>query len=95
MAPGIVTHANQGSRFASDDWQSFLKAQQMVPRMSRRGNCPDNALAEGFFSALKKDRTELRNYPMRAMTSTDMFNYVEMFYELRSSARFRCRPATR
>lgn len=52
----------------------------MVPSMSRRGNCHDNAVAESFFGALKKERIKRRIYPTRAMATTDVFDYIEMFY---------------
>lgn len=78
--PGVMIHSDQGSQFTSDDWQSFLKAHHMVPSMSRRGNCHDNAVAESFFSALKKERIKRRIYPTRAMATTDVFDYIEMFY---------------
>jgi putative transposase len=79
-APGVLVHSDQGSQFTSDDWQAFLKAHHMVPRMSRRGNCHDNAVAESFFSALKKERIKRRIYPNRATATSDVFDYIEMFY---------------
>ncbi len=78
--PGVMVHSDQGSQFTSSDWQSFLKAHRMVPSMSRRGNCHDNAVAESFFSALKKERIKRRIYPTRAMAASDVFDYIEMFY---------------
>ncbi|WP_334001133.1 IS3 family transposase, partial [Burkholderia cepacia] len=78
--PGVMVHSDQGSQFTSDDWQSFLKAHHMVPSMSRRGNCHDNAVAESFFSALKKERIKRRIYPSRATATSDLFDYIEMFY---------------
>lgn len=33
--------------------------------MSRRGNCWDNAVAESFFSSLKKERIKKRIYASR------------------------------
>lgn len=78
--PGVMVHSDQGSQFTSDDWQSFLKAHHMVPSMSRRGNCHDNAVAESFFSALKKERIKRRIYPTRAAAASDVFDYIEMFY---------------
>lgn len=78
--PGVMIHSDQGSQFTSDDWQSFLKAHHMVPSMSRRGNFHDNAVAESFFSALKKERIKRRIYPTRSMAITDVFDYIEMFY---------------
>ena len=52
----------------------------MVPSMSRRGNCHDNAVAESFFSMLKKERIKRRIYPNREAARSDLFDYIEMFY---------------
>ena len=78
--PGVLVHSDQGSQFTSEDWRSFLKAHHMVPSMSRRGNCHDNAVAESFFSALKKERIKRRIYPSRESARSDVFDYIEMFY---------------
>lgn len=45
----------------------------MVPSMSRRGNYHDNAVAENFFSVLKKERATRRIYlnPATAASDTD------------------------
>lgn len=39
-----------------------------------------NAVAESFFSVLKKERIKRRIYPTRAMAASDVFDYIEMFY---------------
>lgn len=52
----VIIHSDQGSQYSSDDWQRFCKKHNLVPSMSRRGNCWDNAVAESFFSSLKKER---------------------------------------
>lgn len=78
--PGVLVHSDQGSQFTSEDWRSILKAHHMVPSMSRRGNCHDNAVAESFFSALKKERIKRRIYPNRKTARSDVFDYIEMFY---------------
>ena len=78
--PGVMVHSDQGSQFTSSDWQAFLKAHHMVPSMSRRGNCHDNAVAESFFSALKKERIKRRIYPNRETARSDVFDYIEMFH---------------
>ena len=48
--------------------------------MSRRGNCWDNAVAESFFSSLKKERIKKRIYRTRAMAIADIDEYIETFY---------------
>jgi len=48
--------------------------------MSRRGSCCDNAVAESFFSSLKKERIRKRIYKTRDMARADVFDYIEAFY---------------
>lgn len=67
----------------STDWQSFLKANQLVGSMSLRGNCHDNAVAESFFQLLKRERSRLRIYLTREAARSDVFDYIESFYNPR------------
>ncbi len=48
--------------------------------MSRRGNCWDNAVAESFFSSLKKERIRKRISKTRDVARADIFDYIEVFY---------------
>ncbi|MEH8248536.1 IS3 family transposase, partial [Aeromonas veronii] len=48
--------------------------------MSRRGNCHDNAVAESFFQLLKRERIKRRIYATRDEARSDVFDYIEMFY---------------
>ncbi|MDP7419973.1 MAG: IS3 family transposase, partial [Gammaproteobacteria bacterium] len=48
--------------------------------MSRRGNCHDNAVAESFFQLLKRERIKRHVYSTREDARSDVFNYIEMFY---------------
>ena len=48
--------------------------------MSRRGNCWDNAVAESFFSSLKKERIKKRIYKDRQLATADVADYIESFY---------------
>src|ERR1700676_2208078 len=50
-----IIDLDQGSQCGSDDWQRFCKTNRLIPSMSRRGNCWDNAVAEFYFSSLKKE----------------------------------------
>jgi putative transposase len=47
------------------DWAAFIRAHNLEPSMSRRGNCHDNAVAESFFSSLKPERIRRRTYKTR------------------------------
>jgi putative transposase len=76
----VIIHSDQGSQFGSDDWFRFCRAHKLDPSMSRRGNCWDNAVAESFFSTLKKERIRKQIYRTRALARADVFEYIEMFY---------------
>ncbi|MCM5705631.1 IS3 family transposase [Larsenimonas salina] len=79
----VIVHSDQGSQFSSTDWQSFLKANHLVGSMSRRGNCHDNAVAESFFQLLKRERIKRKIYSIREAARSDVFDYIEMFYNPR------------
>lgn len=50
--------------------------------MSRRGICWDNVVTETLFSSLKEERIKKRIYKTRAMANTEIYEYIEMFYNL-------------
>ena len=76
----VIVHSDQGSQYGSDDWQRFCRANNLAPSMSRRGNCWDNAVAESFFSSLKKERIRKGIYKTRDLARADIFDYIEVFY---------------
>jgi putative transposase len=76
----VIVHSDQGSQYGSDDWMRFCREHGLIPSMSRRGNCYDNAVAESFFSSLKKERIKKRIYSTRAEARADIFDYIEVFY---------------
>jgi putative transposase len=80
---GLVIHSDQGSQYGSDDWHRFCRAHGLRPSMSRRGNCWDNAVAESFFSSLKKERVRRKIYQTKEEAKADLFDYIEMFYNPR------------
>jgi putative transposase len=75
-----LIHSDQGSQFGSDAWRRFCHVYHLEPSMSRRGNCWDNAVAESFFSSLKKERIKKRIYTTRDIATAEIYDYIEMFY---------------
>lgn len=76
----VTVHSDQGSQYTSHDWQHFLKAHGLEGSMSRRGNCHDDAVAESFFQLLKRERVKKKVYSTRNDARSDIFDYIEMFY---------------
>ena len=75
---GLLHHSDQGSTYASEDYQDVLRAQGITCSMSRRGNCYDNAVAESWFSTLKAELGE--RFDSYASAKEDLFDYIEVFY---------------
>lgn len=78
--PGLLHHTDQGSQYASGDYQEALDGQGMKVSMSRRGNCWDNAPMESFFRSLKVELIFGRNFDTRASAREAIFEYIEVYY---------------
>jgi len=76
----VILHSDQGSQYSSYGYIIFLKHHNIVPSMSRRGNCYDNAVAESFFKTLKKELVRKYVFLTREIAASKIFEYIEMFY---------------
>tara|TARA_R110001583_G_scaffold88182_1_gene228952 strand:- start:640 stop:1461 length:822 start_codon:yes stop_codon:yes gene_type:complete len=76
----VLVHSDQGSQYASSDYLAFMNEHRLIPSMSRRGNCHDNAVAESFFATFKKRVTKRKIYSTREEAKGEIFNFIEMFY---------------
>jgi transposase InsO family protein len=81
--PELLHHSDRGSQYASTDYQLELEAAGFRCSMSQRGNCYDNAVAESFFATLKKERVHHRRWRTREQARSDLFEYIEGFYNQR------------
>jgi putative transposase len=75
-----MIHSDQGTQYGSDAWKRFCRSNSLEPSMSRKGNCWDNAVAESFFSSLKKERIKKHIYKNRDLAAADIADYIESFY---------------
>lgn len=76
----VIIHSDQGSQYGSDEWNRFCSTNGLVPSMSRRGNCYDNAAVESFFSSLKKEKIRRYIFKTREQARAEIFDYIEVFY---------------
>jgi putative transposase len=75
---GLLHHTDQGSPYASDDYQRVLSAHGIKCSMSRRGNCIDNAAMESWHSTLKAELGE--RFESHSEAKAKLFDYIEVFY---------------
>lgn len=76
----VIVHSDQGSTYASGDYQSLLSEHKLRCSMSRKGECLDNAVAESFFGTLKNELVYHEDYHARAQAKQSIFEYIEVFY---------------
>jgi transposase InsO family protein len=75
---GLLHHSDQGSTYASEDYQDVLARHGITCSMSRRGNCLDNAVMESWNSTLKAELGERFESPADAKAR--LFDFIEAFY---------------
>ena len=78
---GLLHHSDQGSTYASEDYQAVLATHGITCSMSRRGNCYDNSVMEAFFSTVKNEVGE--RFISHADAKAELFDYIEVFYNQR------------
>ena len=79
-APGLIFHSDRGSQYCSNNFQRLLKTHGILSSMSRKGDCWDNAVAEGFFGTLKLELVFWETYETRVQAKGSVVEYIEMFY---------------
>ena len=50
-----LLHSDQGCTYTSNTFDNFVRENNFIRSMSRRGNCHDNAIVENFFGTLKNE----------------------------------------
>jgi len=80
---GVIHHTDRGCQYASEVYRERLEEHGLVPSMSRRGDCWDNAVAESFFSTLKLELAYRSAWITREEARNDVHEYIEVFYNRR------------
>jgi putative transposase len=79
---GLVHHSDRGSTYASSDYRRALETRGIECSMSRSGDCWDNAVAESFFSSLKRELEEIDELESWAGATHYIGEYIDGFYNL-------------
>jgi transposase InsO family protein len=79
----VIVHSDQGSTYASGDYQKLMKENNLSCSMSRKGECLDNAVAESFFGTLKTELVTHEDYRTKEEARKSLFEYIELFYNRR------------
>ena len=79
----LIHHSDQGSQYTDGSYRAFLKSHGIQASMNGVGTWYDNAPMESFFSTLKSELVHHRVYHTRDEARTDLFFYIEAFYNRR------------
>ena len=76
----LLHHSDQGSQYASEQFQRLMADNGVACSMSRSGDVWDNAAMESFFSSLKAERIGKKACRSRDQARADVFDNIERFY---------------
>ncbi len=79
----LTHHSDQGSQYTDQAYQTLLKDHGIRVSMNGAGSWCDNAPMESFFGTLKSELVYHCVYHTRAEGKTDVFYYIESFYNRR------------
>jgi putative transposase len=95
VTDGLLLHSDQGHQYCSQAYYVLTKAYKLVPSMSRKANCWDNAPIESFFGHLKEEA--LRQYPILSFKDTRQIieEYVYFYNHERIQLKTKQTPSQR
>ena len=76
----LIHHTDQASIYAAKLYRKKMQDHGLVPSMSAKGDCYDNAVAESFFSNLKNELVHHCDFVNRDTARAAIFDYIELFY---------------
>lgn len=80
IKPGLISHTDRGSQYASDKHRKILNMYGIIQSMSKKGDCWDNSVAESFFHILKTELVHHVIFKTKEEAKEAIFEYIEVFY---------------
>jgi transposase InsO family protein len=77
---GIILHTDRGVQYCCNGFTEAMALYGVIQSMSRKGDCWDNAVAESFFSTLKREMLEDYIFVDLADAQRRLFKYIEVEY---------------
>lgn len=80
-----IIHSDQGWQYQTATYQTAMHTLGLIPSMSRKGNCHDNAPIESFFSLMKRERLHRRKIKDLEHLQQQVADYVRWYNTKRIS----------
>ena len=82
---GFMFHTDRGTQYTAVPFRKLLDKFNVVQSFSKKGYPFDNACCESFFKYLKKEECNRKNYHSIRELKLSLFEYIEVFYNLKRS----------
>lgn len=76
---GIIFHGDRGSQYMSSEYRELIADLDMVQSVGRTGVCWDNAVAESFWSSLKREVVHRYRFATRADARRAIFAWINRY----------------
>ncbi len=75
----VIFHCDRGSQYMSGDYRQRLADLGMRQSVGRTGVCWDNAVAESFWSSLKRELVHRHTFATRAEARRAIFKWISWY----------------
>jgi|TARA_B110000196_G_C21063726_1_gene623736 transposase InsO family protein len=79
----LIFHSDRGSQYTSEIFRRALAENGMKSSMGHTGDCFDNAVAESFFSTLKKERVNRETYATLQQARRRIDSFIKFYNQRR------------
>jgi putative transposase len=76
---GVIFHGDRGSQYMSGDYHQLIVDLDMIQSVGRTGVCWDNAVAESFWSSLKREVVHRYRFATRAEARRAIFAWINRY----------------
>ena len=76
---GVIFHGDRGSQYLSGDYRQLIVDLDMIQSVGRTGVCWDNAVAESFWSSLKREVVHRYRFATRADARRAIFAWINRY----------------
>lgn len=87
---GVVFHTDHGSQYLAGKLRGTAAGWGLAQSVGRVGSSADNAVAEAFFSSLKRELVNRRRYPDRATARRSVFEWLARYNTTRRHTSLGC-----
>ncbi len=85
----LIFYSDRGVQSACDEFRKLKQALKIFQRMSRKGNCWENAIAENFFKILKSKLIYQIPELNVGQARTEKFEFIEIWYNRKRKHSYR------